>query len=600
MDMKRYLSAVVLSALFGSSVALSVPAMPGLRTVKQPDGTEIKLRLWGDEWLHGYETPDGYTVVKDSNGYYVYAVRDKSGNLMPSKVKVGQAPPAGLQKSLRPKNTATINKVRALKKSSAQRVVPSKGTGKLPVVLINFTDTTTTKTPAEFNTLFFGTNPGDYSMRQYYQEVSNGNFDVQGVILGWYTAQKNHDYYGQNDQNGNDMYPGDLVYEAAQAADPNVDFSQYDTDGDCKVDVLAVVHQGTGEETSASPNGGSVTDIWSHRWSLSSAKAYGKNNYSGAYVTNDPCPNGGNIIVDDYIIMSELYDNTGKIATVGLMAHEYAHAFGLPDLYDPDYSSHGIGVWGLMGAGTWLGVTVGGDRPSHMSAWSKAVLGWANVQTLTGQGTLTLNPVEGNNTIYKIGNGTPGQSGEYLLLENRQRIGFDAALPGAGLLIWHIDESKKSASNQDNASECKTDHGSCGTAHYRIALEQADGNFDLEKNQNTGDAGDPFPGNSNKTTFDVNSTPSSKPYCKNTSTVSLTNITVAGNDVQLTYNIAGAFPVQGLVQQAQDACGATTGGGGGGDSKDSGGGCSAGGLIGGWAILGSLVTLALLRRRFKL
>ena len=283
------------------------------------------------------------------------------------------------------------------------------------------------------------------------------------------------------------------------------------------------------------------------------------------------------------------------------MAHEYAHAFGLPDLYDPDYSSHGIGVWGLMGAGTWLGVKTNGDRPAHMSAWSKAVLGWANIQTLTGQGTLTISPVENNNnTIYKIGNGTPGQSGEYLLLENRQNIGFDEALPGTGLLIWHIDESKQTYTNKDNASECEVDHGNCGADHYRIALEQADGNFDLEKNQNTGDDGDPFPGSSNNTIFNVNSTPSSKPYCKNTSTVSLTNIAEVLGYITLDYNIAGAFPVQGLVQQAQDACGATTGGGGGGDNKDSGGGCYTGGLAGGWAVIGSLITLALLRRRFKL
>jgi M6 family metalloprotease-like protein len=59
-----------------------------------------------------------------------------------------------------------------------------------------------------------------------------------------------------------------------------IDFSAYDLDGDCYVDVVAIVHQGGGEEAS-----GTATDIWSHRWNLFWANYYGDG--TGVFTTND-------------------------------------------------------------------------------------------------------------------------------------------------------------------------------------------------------------------------------------------------------------------------------------------------------------------------
>ena len=73
------------------------PAAPNLvREVEQPDGTVLRLRLWGDEFVGALETLDGYTVQRDPlTGYWEYAVRDAGGQLVPSGVVVGQgSPPA--------------------------------------------------------------------------------------------------------------------------------------------------------------------------------------------------------------------------------------------------------------------------------------------------------------------------------------------------------------------------------------------------------------------------------------------------------------------------------------------------------------------------
>lgn len=165
---------------------------------------------------------------------------------------------------------------------------------------------------------------------------------------------------------------------------------------------MDIVHQGTGYDAS-----GDTTDIWSGRWSFTDAGI-------GEYTTNDACPAGGFIKVNDYVIEPEIFFPDGQIHTVGVFAHEYGHALGLPDLYDTDGSSKGIGYWSLMAGGSWTGVTRGaesGDRPAHLDAWSKYFLGWAMPAQVTG--TLTSASIdwqEGLNAdVYKFRPGTPGR-----------------------------------------------------------------------------------------------------------------------------------------------------------------------------------------------
>ncbi|MEF9438681.1 MAG: M6 family metalloprotease domain-containing protein, partial [Candidatus Mariimomonas ferrooxydans] len=324
------------------------------------------------------------------------------------------------------------------------------------------------------------------------EEVSYGAFSVSagpGGVVGWYTAVNTHNYYGTN-VSGFDQWPGDLVYEAVAAADAaGFNFAPYDQDGDCYVDVINIVHHGSGEEAGGSPS----TDIWSHRWSLSAAQFWGRSNY-GAFTTNDSdaaCPGG--YIVNDYVIQPEIL--WGGRQTMGVFAHEYGHALGLPDLYDTDGSSEGIGNWSLMAGGSWNYVSVPGDRPAHADAWCKYNLGWVTPTLVTG--TLTNEPITEAATtadVYQLLSGTP-MSDEYFLVENRQLSGFDAGLPGPGLLIWHIDGdtiASKAFTNTVNDSECWPGGPSCAADHYGVAHVQADNLWDMEQNVNSGDTGDPF------------------------------------------------------------------------------------------------------------
>jgi immune inhibitor A len=168
--------------------------------------------------------------------------------------------------------------------------------------------------------------------------------------------------------------------------------------------------------------------------------------------------------------------------------------FGFPDLYDTDYSSEGVGDWCLMGGGSW---NDGGNTPAHPCAWCKAQQGWAMViNQVKNEDKVKIDPVQKSKTVYRLWKeGLP--SSEYFLVENREQKNYDQFIPNSGLLIWRIDDSMDSNSNE---------------FHYRVALVQADGAKDLENGRNRGDASDCFPGTTGKRHFNKNTQPGSLSY----------------------------------------------------------------------------------------
>ena len=230
---------------------------------------------------------------------------------------------------------------------------------------------------------------------------------------------------------------------------------------------------------------GNSGDIWSHKWTLPAAfAADGKQIF--AYLT----------IPED--------------ARIGVCAHELGHLlFGFPDLYDIDDTSEGIGNWCLMAGGSWNG---NGDIPAHASAWCKAQQGWVSITNITANGAVSLPDVKSSRNVHRVWKDGAGGS-EYFLLENRQLTGYDANLPAGGLLIWHIDDAQ-----QENSDE----------NHYKVALMQADGKRDMELDHNRGDAGDPYPGSANNTSFNVSSTPNSKSYAGQDTCVAVSVTSASG------------------------------------------------------------------------
>lgn len=528
-DIKATLLALLISLFFFQS-GYCVPALDTIEQLEQPDGSSFAAKRWGDETQHGWETLDGHTIIRHpTTKFWHYARTDETTSQLMMGALVGSMRPTeNIKKHLRPTQMAKRRSYQgniARSPSIAYERTTISGSNSLPVMMINFNDTGTTYDAANFETLLFGT--ANNSMKDYFQEVSYGTFTITpgtSGVSGWYSAVNSKTYYGANDSRGYDQHPGELVSEAVAAADDAIDFSQYDTDGDCYVDTVVIIHQGPGEEA-----GGSSDTIWSHHWTLNRAAYYGDGN--GQYRTNDVAA-CGRIIVNDYIIQPETLQ--GGIQTIGVFAHEYGHVLGLPDLYDVDYSSSGIGNWGLMSGGAWGSVRRPGDSPVHFCAWSKYILGWVDPVVVSEKlSNETIDPVSSNDAVYQFfpDNQTDGK--EYYLIENRQLIGFDAGLPGTGLAIWHIDENKASYSNRDNSKECAP-ASDCTDTHYRVALIQADGYSDLETGYNRGDRGDLYPGSHQNTAFTTLTDPDSRLYDGSSSHVSIDNITEADETITAT------------------------------------------------------------------
>ncbi|HET7474498.1 MAG TPA: M6 family metalloprotease domain-containing protein [Dermatophilaceae bacterium] len=385
---------------------------------------------------------------------------------------------------------------RQLKWAAADRA-PLTGDVRVIVVLAEFTDKKLGAGAADrFKELFFsqGTVPTG-SVQEYYNEVTGGKVNIVGEVVGPYTMPKKLSWYA-NGNFGIGKPTGEpraniLAQDAAKAADADVDYGPYDNDGNGYVDAFIVVHAGRGGEET-----GDSGDIWSHKWVLpaeyqaDAAKIF-------AYLT----------VPED--------------AKLGVCAHELGHLlFGFPDLYDIDGTSEGVGNWCLMAAGSWNG---GGDTPAHPSAWCKVKQDWATVVNVTEQGEIAVEAVTDSKTVYRLW--TDGaDSQEYFLLENRQQAGYDTDLPGAGLLLWHVDDAQ-----QDNSDE----------SHYLVGLLQADGSMDLEHGTNRGDSGDQYPGSADNRAADDASTPSTHTYAGQESGVSVRDIPDSSSSMTVSVAVSG-------------------------------------------------------------
>jgi hypothetical protein len=201
---------------------------------------------------------------------------------------------------------------------------------------------------------------------------------------------------------------------------------------------------------------------------------------------------------------------------IGVFCHEFGHVLGLPDLYDYGYDSGAVGYWSIMASGSWGS---GGVTPVHFDAWSKVKLGFVSpVVPAENLIDVEIPRIEDNPVIYKVWtDGGPGK--EYFLFEHRRKYSFDYNVPAKGLVIYHVDENMSSNDNQ----RCGP-----GSPHYLVAVEQADGDCDLEYDVNSGDSGDPWPGrggtNNPNTAFNLISTPNTNSYADNATGVSIYNI----------------------------------------------------------------------------
>ena len=258
------------------------------------------------------------------------------------------------------------------------------------------------------------------SIRDYFVAQSYGKFAIDFDVKGPYTAKNKYAYYGRNVDYGGvsfDDRPYELIIEACKAADPEVDFKDYDWDGDGEVDQVYVVYAGHGEASYDDPE-----LIWPHESIISG--------HTGAPLTLQ----GMNI--DTYACGNEL-DSSDRIFGIGTICHEFSHCLGLPDVYDIEYSgeTETPGQFDLMDAGNYNG---DGWYPAGYSAFERFFCGWLEprrVGSVADVGELQPLHLHPDAAIIEQFEG----STNYYLVENRVKESWDKFLPSHGLIAWHIN-----------------------------------------------------------------------------------------------------------------------------------------------------------------
>ena len=258
------------------------------------------------------------------------------------------------------------------------------------------------------------------SLHQYFLDQSNGIFDVDFDVRGPFTTKENRAYYGK-DVNNNDQHADSLVIEGCLALDGEVDFNDYDWDGDGIVDQIIVIYAGNGQNDTSADDRDET--IWPHQWALSQYKPWKAHKQNG-------------VIIDTYCVIND--EIRGASDGFGTVAHEFSHCLGLPDFYQTEGSAHSkdnFGTYDLMHRGCYNGESW---CPANYTAFEKYSLGWYKPVPLTEAITISgLKPMSDGGEAYQIDN--DGNTNEFYLLENRTKSGWDTHIPGEGLIITHYD-----------------------------------------------------------------------------------------------------------------------------------------------------------------
>lgn len=433
---------------------MAVPAYRGTAQVRQPDGSYITLRLLGDEWLNFNTTADGYSVVKDQRGYYAYA-HLKDGRLQSTgriahdvaqRSAAEQTFLASMKKYQAPQMSAASAAMKArVESAGVQRRAQNRAAQydyskfKGLIVLVQFNDKEFSR-PDYKDIITDMVNMEGYtgydnkkmpgSVRDYFSDNSGGKFQPQFDVVGPYTVD-----FSQYDCNIDKGKCTEILMAAIDSADVDVNFKDYDGDGNRIVDLVFFVMAGNG----ANFVGNDENLWWPHRSQIWNEKEYDKG--------GDPYVRKDGVLLWDYASSTELagYTNQPKsiyIDGIGTICHEFSHVLGLPDFYDSNYEEDGLSVtpdvWSVMDQGCYLN---DGYTPAGYSLYERYSVGFTDEpEKITAEGSYTLDPLHLSQTGFRIDS---SEKNEFFLLENRQngRFKWDAYLPGHGLLVHRVDMS---------------------------------------------------------------------------------------------------------------------------------------------------------------
>lgn len=543
--------------------AEAIKAYPRPVTITQPDGTKITVRIHGDESFHYTTTIDGFMLERDKTGFFRYVNYDfntgiktlsaqrarnvgertaeektfvanlKAAQLITADMKTRRTPMLKKHgRAVRP----WLKKQPMMKANAANAAAANNvdGESQYLVILVNFADCAFQYKNEDFETWLnepgYSTNGGTGSVKDYWRDNSMGQFVPNFTVVGPYTLSQNQLYYAGNaEDTGEDANPRAMIKEACQlakGANPGLDFSRYDNDGDGFVDNCYVIYAGYSEASTANGD-----DMWPHSWTM-----------------GDDVFEIDGVKIDEYSCSAELVGMPGApeeptMDGIGTFTHEFGHILGLKDMYDTDDYTNGYGVdpgaYSLYASGSYNNDS---RTPPCLMAFERFQMGWIDTNTelteLKDPEDVELNNISTNKARYI--NAQPDRDVttgvEWFILENRQQTGWDSYIPAHGLLITHFDYT------QESYAEYWSVNGPNNNAKHRCMYIKAADGVDDENSR----AGDTYPGTSASTEFTDTSTPNSLNWNNEPVNVPITNITE--QDGIIRFQVSGGTSVWDFVK----------------------------------------------------
>lgn len=494
---------LLLLSVFGGLPLCAIPAYPKKIPVRI-DNETVYIRLFGDEYRKHAETLDGYTIIQKDDQWY-YAEKDDEGYLKASSHILSSKSDAETsvflektQKHLSSDHKSQRRRAQTRDDNDDNDKRAVIGEKHVLVILMQFKDLEFTKSREEFNHLFNTINYSEDGARgsvyDFYNDVSYGKLQLRSDIIGPFTSKNDRSYYGANNRDGDDKNPEELFFEAMEYASGEVDFHDYDSDKDGYIDNVHIIYAGHGEEAGASSNA-----IWAHEATYDIHFLY------------------QGMKIDRYSCAPELRGANGTgISRIGPHCHEIGHALGALDYYDTNYGGQGnfegTGVWDVMASGSW---NADGVIPADFNPYVKMEdFGWIEVEEMP-EGEVTLQPSSLSDlSYYRLTN----TYNDYYLVENRTMHKWGEALPGSGLLIFHIHPNVTNVGNEINATYPQKCYPVCASSNYDIPNSQPKSYGDINSE------GCPFPGTSRNTQFNRGSIPSAFSWVDDMSFVDIRNI----------------------------------------------------------------------------
>lgn len=472
----------VLWMTFMAIAAVGSPARRGPMNLMQPDGTSFTAVFQGDEFIRIKATAEGHAIIQDEDGWWCYAIYCDDGSKISSGWRVGSdapyavlaesmnipyatlSPPAGSRRATGHSLGSDMQPIRSLMSSSPTK---SSAIKHGIVILAEFQDIRFLHTKEDFEALLtqdgYDLNGATGSAKEYFDTQFSGlvefDFEVSDIV----TVGGKREYYGANNDSGDDIRPYELIIEACRLADETVDFSLYDDDNDGVVDNVFVFFAGEDEA-----EGGDENCIWSHAWYIRSG--------AGRTLQLD------GKLIDRYACTSEMtriYNEAGKLqetrlSGIGTFCHEYCHTFGLPDMYDTNYDSDNgwaAGLWNstsIMDSGN---QNNNGNTPPNFNAIEREILGFADLKVIEGDGAYSMEPIDRHGVCFRM---ETDKEDEYYLFECRNTDNrWDAYIGGSGMLVYHIDRKEDVASRWTIGNTVNAD-----ASHQCADLVEADGRAD--------------------------------------------------------------------------------------------------------------------------